>query len=275
MSVSTVSGSARGGGATGTASPVVFDIYTGGGLKKKEDLDINRPPEPGEYARRVSTLSGDRRAILQQAVVIFKELDKTLADARRDLSETKEMAKAANNVEIETAAKKILVALRKDDVGPALVESIKQQYYVGLIYADRYDKALNLYPALKIAIGARLTGIYSLIERVKIFSFGEGILYRYFKTTPNSREGLHRILLKPGVTTSGILNPDDQEALYHFGSRLPLYYLITSDLQLPEGVCGNGDDTTEDRIRHIFGTSMASIPRGLFDRLCGFAAAYA
>lgn len=258
---------------TPTAAPF-FPTYGSGGFDAYANLgrssanDETRAVEKGEFSKLIGKLSGDKRAQLQQAVLVFKELTTELPKMRITTTEDSATVKAMTDVEVEKAAKSILVALRKDTVGPALTESIKDQLYRTLVYSNQFDRAVNLYPDLKALVGGRLNGIYALIERpMKIRS---PMLEDYFKATLNAREGLIAVLLKKTA-----LNPDDMAALFHFGSRLPIYYLLSSHVDLKGGLCGNSNSTTEPRVRHIVGESLSNIPEGLFSRVCSFAATYA
>lgn len=67
-----------------------------------------------------------------------------------------------------------------------------------------------------------------------------------------------------------------QDRLYHFGSILPLFYLLKGCSQIKEGVCGNCETPeAQIRMRMILGEGMSAIKEGLIVRACTFAAHYA
>lgn len=243
-----------------------YDVY--GSLNKTAD-NATRPVEKGEFARLIGKLASDKRAQLLQAVLLFKELSNTLPHAHRTLTQDAASIKAMTDAEVEKAAKTILVALRNDQVGTPLFDAIKLQLYETLIYADEYEKAVNLYPALKTAVGGRLKGIYALSARIN--KVRGSVLTEYFTATTNAREGLIALLIK---SSSPVFSPENLTALFHFGVLLPIHYLLTANVSFKDGTCGGGNSTTEDRIRLILGPSISTIPPGILDRMCKFAAVF-
>jgi hypothetical protein len=165
----------------------------------------------------------------------------------------------------EYTAKSILVALRRDDITSDLANTVKFQLFYAYRDANEFEKAVALFPTLRDMIGGRMRGIYVLAEGSK----GQ-LLDSYFKKIPNAYAGLIKAIPDPKSPT-----PDSLRALYHFGTLLPLYFLLSSCVHLERGVCGNCTANSEEKIRAILGPGMASVKTGLLSRLCTFASNFA
>ncbi len=250
-----------------------YDAYANLSGKGKNS-DENEPLQPGEFTARITALSVGKRAQLQVVINLFKELSKILLKSREKLTATDAEVKAHKEVELEKASKTILTALRREEIGKPLVEAITLQLYEASVLADDFEKAINLYPELKNAVAGSMRGIYVLSQGLREKIFKHDMLDNYFLQTPNSREGLLAILLDKSMTTD---TPDKQliASLFHFGTLLPVYFLLASCSDLTGGVCGNCNSTTEERIRLIFGDAFRTIKPGLLNRLCQFASDFA
>lgn len=264
-----------------------FSTYGGGGggwdayadLVKgaTKETDYEKPPKPGEYAELIGKLSPDKQAQFRLAVVTFKELSKILPNTRESFDETKEKIKARTEVELETAAKTMLVALRKGNVGSELQESIKKQLYKAYLKANEFNQALDLYPALRSIIGGRMNGILALETKIRERILKVHSLQDYFETIKESRKNLLQILeaYTPGDEKTFMTVPNRSNLLFYFGSILPMYYLLSSCADLTGGLCGNCNSSTETRVRLLVGNSIQGVKPGILTRVCEFASSFA
>lgn len=243
-------------------------------LKDSGADDATRPLQPGEYVSLIGKLAGEQKAQFNQSILIFKELVKELPKVRDSFDESSEVIEARVNLETEKAAKTILIALRKKDVGEALRADLKKQLFYAAVMASDFEKALNIYPKFKAQAGGRMNGILALGAKLRETLLKYDMLEQYFRAIPNSRDGLLQVLLRPELP-EGKLSPQQLDLLFHFGSRVPLYYLLSSCTHLKEGVCGNCSGTSETRMRLLIGDSMDGIRPGILQRLCQFASEYA
>lgn len=260
------------------------DIY--GDLLKKSSGDSDTGPvKPGEFADLIGKLSGEKKALLQRSLVLFKDLSKALSNRVAQSGDSRGATKDNTDIQIEKAAKEILVALRRDTVGAELEAQVRAQLYEAYLDSNEFEKAVALYPTLKSNVGGRLKGIYVLDMSVGLIKLSMSTLEKlalargsmlgdYFSKITNAREGLVEILRNPSVKTP-IPGVGSLDRLFHFGSRLPLYYLLSNCADLANGTCGNcersNDTTVEIRIRLITGDSLKGVPEGILKRVCQFA----
>jgi hypothetical protein len=231
-----------------------------------------RPLAKGEFAMLLAKQQGEKRVQLAAAAEMFKQLAEELPHVRLVKGEDEAAVAAHTKAEIVKAARAILVAMRRDEVGPPLVESIKLQLYNACLLSDNYEKAIGLYPVLKTWVGERMRGIYTLGDSK------DGILRRrsienYFAKTPNARDGLLAVFTEKSMTSDKPVQP--QAVIYHFGSMLPLYYILANCSDLPQGTCGDCSGDTEGRLKKILGGNFAAIKPGFIGRFCEFAAKFA
>lgn len=260
--------------ATGSISSLLNpDPYASLLAGTKRSDDYTRPLEKGEFAKLLAKLSVDQRAILGQAAELFQQLQQELPKARLRDKQTRESISTHTSLEIQKAARAVIGAMRRDEMKVEVVNSIRLQLYHACLLADDYEKAIALYPALKALVGERMRGIYILHENSRWF-VSNAMLKHYFESTPNAEAGLLRIFQDKTMVTE---TPDMrfQSTIYHFGSLLPMYYLLANCSEISKGLCGNCSGTTEDRLRRILGPQFEVIKSGLIGRLCSFASSFA
>ena len=171
------------------------------------------------------------------------------------------------------AARSILTALRRETVDATLVESIKLQVYQACLLSDAFQKAVDLYPTLKSLVGERLKGINSFVEIGKTGAPQRQFLLHYFSVTPNAQEGLMKIFTDPSMITD---RPAQQpETIYHFGSALPIFYILANCSDFQKGLCGNCSGESETRLRRILGENFKIVQPGFITRACEFASKFA
>lgn len=241
------------------------------GAKKKDD--DTRPLAKGEFAKLLAEQKGDKRAQVAQAAELFQELQRELPRVRPRDGQTPEAIRARTALEIHKAARAVIGAMRRDEMSMEVVNSIRLQLYQASLMADDFEKAINLYPPLKSFVGERMRGIYALAENTR-WVVSNAMLKHYFESTANAEAGLLRILQDKSMVTD-TPDPRFQDALYHFGTRLPIFYLLANCSEISQGLCGNCSASSEDRLRRILGPQFSVIPLGLIGRLCSFASSFA
>lgn len=241
--------------------------------KKTAPEDENRPVAKGEFVELIKKLNPDQRVQLQNAIAVFKLLIKVLPKVRENFDESKETITARTQSTSNKVTQSILIALRRKEVDDKLATSIRLQLYNAYLLASEFENAVQLYSPLKIFVGERMRGIYALSAQIRSVIFKNSMLEQYFMTTPNSRAGLLKIFTNPSMT-SATPNPDLLEPLYHFGNRLPIYFLLSNCTDITGGLCGNCDASTEERLRLIISGNFKGIDKGFLGRVCEFASTF-
>lgn len=232
--------------------------------------DTNKETAPlkkGEYEELIAKQPLAKKVIIQDAIAILKNL---IVQLEKNPLTKGEKA----NDEAEHFSRSILVALRKDEVDNRIIDPLKLRLYEAYLANIQFQKAIDLYPNLKKAVGERMKGIYVLSDIKSRITGRMNKLEDYFNKTTNAREGLLEVLSHPSMSTT---TPDPTliGRLFHFGTRLPLYYLLAECSDIERGVCGKCDSKSEDYVRRIIGPSMGSIKPELLMRLCYFARKFA
>ncbi len=230
----------------------------------------SRPLQKGEYGILIAKLTGEKRVLIQNVIALFRlwvaEIPKIRFPSGPDELAA---AKAAAEGRVEAFARTLLTALRREEITPELDTMIRKLLYNTYLASWDFEKAVALNPEMKAAVGGRLQGIYALHRKLGGRFRKSDLLDNYFSKTPNAREGLIKILQDPTIT-SGVLNGP----LFHFGSLLPIYYLLSNCVDFSSGLCGNCEGTSEERLRLILGDSLSTVKLGLLPRLCEFASSF-
>lgn len=250
-----------------------FDAYASIAASTKHKDDDTRPLEKGEFAKLLKEQPGDSMIQLAKAADLFKALSEELPKARLREKETQASIKSHTQLEIQKAARSIIGAMRRKDVTVAVVDSVRLQVYQASILADNYEKAIGLYPLLKSMVGERMRGIYVLAENRRETVLRHAMLSHYFESVPNAEDGLLKIFQDKSMT-SATPDPKFQPAIYHFGTKLPIFYLLANCSQIAQGLCGNCSGTSEERLRKILGSQFDVVKPGLIGRLCSFASSF-
>lgn len=229
-----------------TAIPSQPDIYaTIGSTKTATDED--KPLQKGELKKLFKALSVDEKAQFVKFLKILKEIAANLDTLDKS---TEKLVDA----EVETLIILLIKSLRKGKFDTTLSLNANKILYVCLLGNGKIPEALDVFPEVKAIVGKRLIGIEVLSKKgfLDKLPLQKNLLNEYYKKISDAKMTLFNLLNQKDVPSVGAAQQFDLDKIYHYGTTLPIYFILTSCIS-KDGKCHMDIKNVDQKMKSIFG----------------------